>query len=118
MIRALVVFCEECGALVMPKKDKSDKLFLTCAKCGWKTDKINEDAYTVREEIFHDPSMNQTIVIDDSEEFDSPHAVIEMVCKRCGYNEASYFESQDSKGAEYEPALYYRCRKCGYIWKA
>ncbi|MFW9994957.1 MAG: RPA12/RPB9/RPC11 RNA polymerase family protein [Candidatus Odinarchaeota archaeon] len=112
----MVVFCDDCGALIMPKKDRSGKMQLICSKCGWKSSADIEDKYTVKEQIIRSPK-DQTIVIDDTEEINQFPTVTET-CRRCGHTQAYYFESQDSRGAEYEHALYYRCRKCGYIWKA
>ncbi|MHA2333262.1 MAG: hypothetical protein ACXAEU_14670 [Candidatus Hodarchaeales archaeon] len=101
----------------MPKKDKTGKLVQTCSKCGWKAkiDKIKK-SYTVKKQIIRTP-RDQTIIIDRSEE-DTQYPTVTETCRRCGHTEAHYFESQDSRGAEFEHALYYRCNKCGYIWRS
>jgi len=102
----------------MPTKDKSGKMQLICAKCGWKadTDQI-EEKYIVKEKIIH-TVKDQTVVIDSPDNLHEQFPTVDEPCRKCGYKGATYFESQDSRGVEYEPALFYRCLKCGHIWKS
>lgn len=102
----------------MPTKDKSGKMQLVCTKCGWKTGTNQiEEKYIVKEKFIR-TAKDQTIVIDSSDNSQEQYPTVDEPCRKCGHIGAAYFESQDSKGIEYEPALFYRCLKCGHIWKS
>ncbi len=60
-------FCDKCGALLVPKKDKKGTVTLNCPNGHIQASLDDPNSYAVREKIHHDPS-DRVVIIEDDEE--------------------------------------------------
>jgi DNA-directed RNA polymerase subunit M len=110
------LFCDKCGALLIPTRDEKKKTTLRCPKCGIKTksNTVEEGKYVLTQKIEHSVK-DETVVIDDEVGGEAlPTATVE--CPRCGHNRASYWQSQ-IRSADEGMTLFYRCVNCRHTWR-
>ncbi|KAL7057038.1 hypothetical protein AAHC03_019342 [Spirometra sp. Aus1] len=110
-----ILFCSECYNMLYPKEDKRHKrLMYACRNCDYTQAADNPCVYVNRLEqeidelalivpdVVHDPTLPRTE---------------DHICRRCGKQEAVFFQSQTVK-AEENMRLYYVCTNldCLYKW--
>ena len=62
-------FCDECGALLVPKKDKKSNTFiLVCKKCGYQVTPASEEIndYVIASDLNHVPREKIEVVKEKS----------------------------------------------------
>ncbi len=104
------LFCPKCGSLLIPKKSDKRKI-LVCSNpnCDY-TEKINNEN-TIQEKIEHKKEIE---VIDMN--FDENLPVTEIECEKCGNNKAYYWSVQ-TRAADEPETRFYKCTKCGHVWR-
>lgn len=103
-----MMFCNKCGSIMVPKKDK-DKKVLICSSCSY-VDK-NFENKKLKETINKE---NEIDIIDPDEEQTLPE--IEIECPKCKFDKAVYWLVQTRSGDEAE-TKFYKCLKCKHTWR-
>ncbi len=108
-------FCPRCGGLMKPVRE-GDTVYMVCTRCGYRVKASQKDleSYRVSTKIVH-TEKEKTVVINEEEEMNLP-ITREVVCPRCGYNEAYYWMIQ-TRSADEPSTRFYKCRRCGYVWR-
>lgn len=102
-------FCPKCGSIMFPKKTKGKTVFV-CKKCGYEEE--IKDKVTVKEEVKDD---NEIFVVNEDEELKS-YPKVKAICPRCKNDEA-YFQLIQTRAGDEAPTKFYKCTKCGYVWR-
>jgi DNA-directed RNA polymerase subunit M len=105
-------FCEECGQLMYPSKDKDGKTVLICRSCGYKIEEEETGEYRIGNKIEHDETEFTPVI----EEEVSILGVVSEECSKCGNNKAYYWHVQTRSGDE-AMTTFYRCTKCKHTWR-
>ena len=109
----MVSFCETCGSLLVPTRDKSGKISLFCKVCKAQSkEKFKNSSYQIRSKIKHTEKDKLTVIEED---FDI-RPTIRIGCPRCQHYEALYWEGEDRRKEEWETTTFYKCTKCGWVW--
>ena len=109
----MVKFCPKCGSILIPKKIGKDK-YLVCPKCGYKEKLRSSKEVTLKEKIEED--KKRVVVFGKGEEL-SELPVTKITCPKCGNDEA-YWWMQQTRSADEPPTVFYKCKKCGYVWRS
>jgi len=99
-------FCKHCGTVMLPARKKG-KIHLVCPSCGYSERKRTETRLTSKQK-------QEGITIVEKDIINLPK--IAKICPKCGFRKAYWWSAQGGK-EEISEALYYRCVKCGYVWK-
>ena len=107
-----IKFCPRCkSVMVLTKKD--GKTIWRCPKCGYE-----EEANAVSAKLVERTTVakrdDKPIVLTKSGDEVLPK--VKKVCPRCGYEEA-YFWVQQTRAADEPPTRFYKCVRCGYVWR-
>lgn len=112
----MVIFCEKCGNLLIPrqrKRIKNGHINLYCNYCKKGIEKDSrETSYLVVTRIPHN-EKDLSLVMD---EVFNTYPIIRNNCPRCGYLKAQYWEAGDRRKQEWESMTYYKCVKCSWLW--
>ncbi len=100
-----MMFCNKCGALLLPDSKKKDKL--SCS-CGYSTKKAN---VVVKEKIRSGKGIE---IIDQTIE---TLPKTEMTCPKCENKQAFYWLLQTRSSDEAE-TQFFRCTKCKHQWRS
>lgn len=104
-------FCPKCGNLMIAEKRKG-KLVYVCRKCGYILHQSAKST-SITEEI--KPKEERIPVFKKDDAF-KQYPKTKIICPKCGNNEAYWF-MQQTRGGDEPPTRFYRCTKCGYIWR-
>jgi len=107
-----VRFCPNDKSLLIPVK-KGDRTVLRCPKCGYEEEVSQEvrGRYQSKSAV---ENKNQLIVVADNA-VNLPK-VKTRGCPKCGHDEA-YFWVQQTRAADEPPTRFYKCTKCGHVWR-
>jgi DNA-directed RNA polymerase subunit M len=105
-----MIFCEKCGAMMVPKTEEDGTRVLKCRSCSHV--KPVEGDLRVSQEIKKSPRDKIVVVEDDS----IPMPTTAATCPKCGHNEAYYWTLQTRRGDE-GATEFYRCTKCKKTWR-
>ena len=96
------MFCPKCGSILVNKGGK-----LVCSSCGYeaKGGKIKEKQKKTTKKIVKVAKENPEV-----------HPKTKAKCPKCGNNEAYYWVVQ-TRAADEPPTRFYKCTKCGYVWR-
>lgn len=97
-------FCPKCGKLL--KADDND--ILVCSECGFK--KTSDGGSITVEEI---KKKKSDVVVSEGK---TALPKTEEECPECGFGEAYYWMEQ-TRSADEAPTRFYKCVKCGHIWR-
>ncbi|MCS7113734.1 MAG: transcription factor S [Nitrososphaerota archaeon] len=104
-------FCPRCGARVILKK-KDNLLVLECHRCGYNA-VVDEGIREVSEVATRTEVV--TVLGERSEEIRAlPTTTAE--CPKCSYDKAYWWMVQ-TRSADEAPTRFFRCVKCGYVWR-
>jgi len=108
-------FCPQCGGLMKPIKS-SEAVTLVCTRCGYKIEASEGDLkhYKLSVKIAHS-EKEKTIVLGEVNTGSLP-VTREVICPRCGNNEAYYWMIQ-TRAADEPPTRFFKCTKCGHVWR-
>ncbi|MEM0380099.1 MAG: transcription factor S [Desulfurococcaceae archaeon] len=108
-------FCPKCNGLMQPFKE-SNIVYMKCIRCGFKIQATDSDLkqYGLSIKITHSEKEKLTVISD----IDTSNLPItrEIVCPKCGFNEAYYWFLQ-TRAADEPATRFYKCRKCGNVWR-
>lgn len=105
-------FCPKCGARVILKK-RDNLLLLECHRCGYNA-VVDENVREVSE-VTTSRFEAVTVVSGNTENIRAlPTTTAE--CPKCGYDKAYWWMVQ-TRSADEAPTRFFRCVKCGYVWR-
>jgi len=113
------MFCPKCGTLMRPKKIDG-KTMLVCPKCGHTLDPSSvrdkvRTMYKMTTRIEH-TEKEKLIVIDESKLPKVLPKTKDVICPKCGHNEAFYWVMQ-TRRADEPPTRFFKCTRCGHVWR-
>ncbi len=96
---------------------RSDGVYLKCIRCGYEVKATAKDlkGYTISTRIVH-TAKEKTVVISEDDIAKGLPVTRDVTCPRCGYHEA-YFWMIQTRAADEPPTRFYKCRRCGYVWR-
>ena len=92
----------------MPKKEATGT-FLVCMSCG---NKMAAGASDLR--LTEKAKPKQAIAVVEKEPEIYP--LVDEKCPKCGHPRA-YFWTVQTRAADEPPTRFYKCEKCGHIWR-
>lgn len=105
-------FCPNCGSLLRAQR-KAGGMVYVCPKCG------HEEASAKREATVQSISggshSRQPAIVESIEDKDSLPKT-KAICPKCGNNEA-YWWMQQTRSADEATTRFFRCTKCGHVWR-
>jgi len=105
-------FCPRCGARVVLKK-KDNLLVLECHRCNYSM--VVDEGVRELSEVTTSKTEAVTVIEERSEEIKAlPTTTAE--CPRCGFDKAYWWMVQ-TRSADEAPTRFFRCVKCGYVWR-
>ena len=104
-------FCPKCNTLMVPRK-VGGKTIYKCPKCGYE----EESNTSVKvSQTFKHSEKEKTLLI--TQEVPAGAQKIKgIVCPACGNDEA-YFWILQTRRADEPPTRFYKCTKCGKVWR-
>lgn len=109
-------FCPRCGGLMRPIKE-GNTYYLVCTRCKFKIKATERDLkrYRISVKIEHS-DKEKTIIISEEDRLRGLPVTREVICPKCGHNEAYYWMIQ-TRAADEPPTRFYKCRRCGHVWR-
>jgi len=104
-------FCEKCGGLMIPKKSGSH-VVLICRQCGKR--KISKEK-KFKMSVFSENKKSKIIVLDEKSKIDVLPKT-STPCPKCDNREA-YWWMQQMRAADEPPTRFFKCTKCGNVWR-
>lgn len=98
------MFCPKCGSLLYPKGKE-----MVCKRCGFKKGK---DSSTDRIIVSKRRDLDSAIIETDMELLPKTN----VICPKCGHNEA-YWILRQTRAADEPETRIYTCTKCGHRWR-
>jgi DNA-directed RNA polymerase subunit M len=103
-------FCPKCGGLLLPKKEK-DRTVLVCRSCGHVQEAENLDEYRV---VRSREKEEDVLVIEEEAKPGLP--TTRTRCPNCGHDVA-YWWIRQTRAADEPSTRFYKCAKCGKVWR-
>ncbi|MEM5820974.1 MAG: transcription factor S [Candidatus Aenigmatarchaeota archaeon] len=103
--------CPKCGSILIPKREKGKVVFY-CRKCD---KSYNFDKDVKLESKFKESKEEATVIGKSEQEKKLPKT--NVICPKCGNNEAYYYVQQ-TRAADEPPTVFYICTKCNYSWRS
>ncbi|KUO41759.1 MAG: DNA-directed RNA polymerase subunit M [Candidatus Hadarchaeum yellowstonense] len=103
-------FCPKCGRLMLPKKEK-DRVVLVCSSCGHVVREEKVEGYSV---VKRGTAAEDIVVVEDEVKTGLPTAKVR--CPGCGHDRA-YWWMRQTRSADEPTTRFYRCAKCGKVWR-
>ena len=103
-------FCPKCGRLMLPKKNKED-VVLVCSSCKHVVKDEKVEGYSVVTKVKPEDDI---LVLDDNAKVGLPTA--KANCPGCGHDKA-YWWLRQTRSADEPTTRFYRCVKCGKVWR-
>ncbi len=112
------MFCPRCGTLMKPKK-VDNKTMLVCPRCGYMAEPKGSSSirsmYRTTTRIQH-TEKEKIIVLDESKLPKVLPKTKDVICPKCGHNEAYYWVLQ-TRRADEPPTRFFKCTRCGHVWR-
>ena len=99
------MFCPKCGSILTPRKQQG-KTVIACS-CGYRSGETEIKLKTEKKE-------HRDMEVVEAVPETSP--LTDENCPKCGHTKAYYKEVQ-MRAADEAPSVFYKCAKCGRIWK-
>uniref|UniRef100_A0A0K0E8R9 DNA-directed RNA polymerase subunit n=1 Tax=Strongyloides stercoralis TaxID=6248 RepID=A0A0K0E8R9_STRER len=101
-------FCGRCNTLLIYPSTAPSKV--ECQQCftTWKFDAINDLQVTSAKTLY-----TKSIANTDNAANENGDAIVEHICPKCEFNEASYTTLQ-TRSADEGATIFYTCLKCKY----
>ncbi|AFH43084.1 MULTISPECIES: transcription factor S [Fervidicoccus] len=99
-----------------PKKIDGKDVYV-CPKCGY-TEEVEpkKNEYKIVNKIKHG-EKDKLIIVDENKIPETLPKLKDVVyCPKCGNNEVYYWTMQ-TRAADEPPTRFYKCTKCGYVWR-
>ncbi|MGB9785019.1 MAG: transcription factor S [Fervidicoccaceae archaeon] len=109
-------FCPKCGTLMQPRRINGVN-YLVCPKCGYKEEvSSSQPTYKVANKIKHTVREKSIVIENDKIPETLPKLKDVVYCPKCGHNEVYYWTMQ-TRAADEPPTRFYKCAKCGHVWR-
>ena len=102
-----MVFCPDCGSLLMNRKNK-----LWCRACN----KYVETKEPKKPVIKNSKSGNEDLIIDRGGNDIQTNPVSQVECEKCGNIGAETWTLQ-TRSADEPTTTFFRCTKCNHTWR-
>lgn len=99
----------------MKPRRESNRSILVCTRCGYRIEVDEKTSIKISSRIQHS-SREKMIVLDEDIDVSKLPITRDVTCKRCGAHEAYYWMIQ-TRAADEPPTRFYKCTKCGYVWR-
>ena len=96
------MFCEKCGALLMPKDGK-----MACPQCG----KVSKSDGKMVEK-----QEKKELVIMNKKDTEMKYPEIDQDCEKCECTRC-YFWAMQTRSSDEPETKFYKCVKCGHTWR-
>ncbi|AEM38052.1 transcription termination factor Tfs [Pyrolobus fumarii 1A] len=109
-------FCPRCGTLMAPRRENEQVVYV-CPKCGHREGAAGAGDVASRvlvTTIKHSEKEKLVVIESNMEEKLLPKTRIQ--CPRCSHDEAYYWVVQ-TRRADEPPTRFYKCTKCGHVWR-
>lgn len=103
-------FCSKCGRLMLPKKT-GDETVLVCSSCGYAAKDEGMDEYKVVKKVKQGEEI--TVIEEDAI---PTLPTTKARCPSCEHNKA-YWWLRQTRSADEPTTRFYRCVKCGKVWR-
>jgi DNA-directed RNA polymerase subunit M len=107
-----IKFCPRCKSVMVLTKE-GGKAVWKCPKCGYE-EEVSVSSAKLVEKTTLTRKDDKPIVLTKSGEETLPK--VKKTCPKCGYEEA-YFWVQQTRAADEPPTRFYKCARCGYVWR-
>jgi len=99
-------FCPKCGRIMVVKGNK-----YICTFCGY------EEEIEEKETVFSE-NKNQKgkLVVFEEESKEALPIDEDVECPKCG-NKGAYFWTMQTRASDEAETKFYKCVKCGYVWR-
>ena len=105
-------FCPKCGNMMKPEKRGGHKVFV-CLNCGY-VEKVANASALYSSVAIPRKRKKEIIVVSDT---DAPLSKVRGVkCPKCENDEAYWWQLQ-TRSADEAPTTFYKCTKCGHVWR-
>jgi len=113
----MMSFCKECGAIMIPEKDSSGKIFLVCPKCRDSNEVTRaKNDYLELGSAKSSTDKKKTVIIDKTQLDEDAMASVDATCPKCGHEKAMQWSLQ-TRSADEASTIFFRCTKCGQTWR-
>ena len=106
-----MLFCEKCGALMIPKKEDG-KSVIACTKCKYVSHRRESLILRERGEV---RDKKHIIEVVDKRVDTLPKTKED--CPKCGHKEAFYWTVQ-TRAADEAETRFFKCVKCAHTWRS
>lgn len=100
-------FCPKCEV-----KLKNSGSGLQCTKCDYTEG--GETKTTKKNTVEEEPDFS--LLAFEGNEGEESNPTVEIICEKCGHNEAVGWMFQ-TRSADEPTTRFYRCQKCKYTWR-
>ncbi len=105
-------FCPKCNSLMIPKKVNGKNVY-KCNKCGYEEE--DHQTITVTTKVKHSVK-DKTLVLEEQPMPAGTQKIKGILCPSCGNDEAFFWILQ-TRRADEPPTRFYKCTKCGKVWR-
>jgi DNA-directed RNA polymerase subunit M len=106
-------FCEKCGSVMTPQK-KGGRVILICKK-GHTTSAKGLTPKAFKITVTSQKPTNEIVVVEKKSKFEVlPRTTAS--CPKCENTEAFWW-MQQMRSADEPPTRFFRCTKCGNVWR-
>ena len=106
-----MLFCEKCGSLLIPKKDRAGKQILGCRSCNFVSKK--KESIVLKEKV--KVSEKDAIALVEKRIETLPK--VKESCPKCSHGEAFYWTVQ-TRAADEAETRFFKCVKCNHTWRS
>ena len=99
---------------MMPKISEGRKI-VVCPRCGYYKEIATKKSYVLSTKITH-TNKEKIIVLEQGSEPRTLPKIKDVICPKCGNDEAYYWVLQ-TRRADEPPTRFYKCTKCGHVWR-
>lgn len=105
------MFCEKCGSILVPKKNRKGKIVLACRSCSYVSKK--RESLILKEKV--DVTGREGIAVVDKRVETLPKT--QEICLKCGHREA-FFWTVQTRAADEAETRFFKCVKCNHTWRS
>ncbi|ABU82034.1 transcription factor S [Ignicoccus hospitalis] len=108
-------FCPKCGSLMVARR-VGGKTILKCMRCGYEMEVTGAQSTLRTAKKIRHSVKEKTVVIDNNIKVETLPKTRDVICPKCGHDEAYYWFVQTRAGDE-PPTRFYKCTRCGHVWR-
>ncbi|MCG2909609.1 MAG: transcription factor S [Sulfolobaceae archaeon] len=106
-------FCPKCGSIMVPRKENGKTVY-KCPKCGYEDTNVQQ-SIKITTTVKHS-AKEKTLVLESETPPTGAQITKGVICPSCGNDEA-YFWILQTRRADEPPTRFYKCTKCGKVWR-